>query len=348
MLFKHSFPENFIYHHSSGRRTNWLPALIGAVGSIAAGGLSAAAQSRQNKQNVNIAKDVMDYQWNNYGSPQAQMAAYKAIGVNPFASQGLNPSQPQSQIPDQISPMSAGFGFLGQLVAPMQELAQSAMAYRLLQSQAKGQEITNSLNEFDLGEIKPNEVEQMKKNISLLDYELTHIKPYELKNLQSDLATKSFGRHLTRKQLELIAEQILKTKAETAGVSLDNIRRQIDNQWRQIQYDAGMPMAEYYATKHGAALAYRQAQRTYQDYNINRSNEAKSEWQQSVIKNLNQFREQIDKFDFEKDLNFVPEPLRKLAAPMIRAVFYMLLNQMSQGMTDPLGTVGDVMRFLPK
>lgn len=329
-----------VFAHQIGPFHPWLPALIGAIGSIAAGGLSAAAQSRQNRQNIESGRDMMDYQWSRYGSPAAQLAAYKAAGINPFAQGNIQASQPQSQIPDQQSPASAGFGMLGSLIAPLQQLATSAMNYRLQQANVEGVELDNSLKKFDLGEIKPE----------------------TLKQIRAQIASTEAGTKLTNQQLKLVAKQILKAQLESQGLSFDNYQKMLDIEWKKVQLENDMPRSEAEFLKMQSQKIAKELDKLDSDIantkastraieqttNIRQTDEQRAQWQQDVIKNLNEFRDQIDKFDFEKEFSVVPEPLRKLAAPMIRAVFYMLLNQMSQGITDPLGTVGDVMRFIPK
>lgn len=337
-MFHNQFNNPIFTHQRSGQHC-WLPALIGALGSVAAGGLSMLGQKKQNAANIQASKDMMDYQWKNYGSPAAQLAAYKAIGVNPFASQGLNPQQPQSQIPDQISPVSAGLGFLGQLVEPLQQMANSVIARRQMQMDLINSIYDKDIKAFDLGEIKPTTLAHLKKSLELSDA--------ELKNLQSDLASKSLGRHLTKKQLELIANQILKVQAEKEGIELENWKRSVDANWRQIQFEAGMPMQEYYNLQHQGKNIQANTNKTNQNYRIDKNAESAAQSQQMVWKELEKFRDQIQNFNFEDSLKFLPEPMRKLGAPLIRSVFYMLLNEISSGMTDPLGRISEIMRFVP-
>lgn len=214
-------------------RQTWLPALIGGLAALTSAGITAISQHRQNKQNATLAKEQMDYQWQHYQSPQAQKSAYNAAGINPFVQGSIQSISPQSQIPDQLAPgvifgqqLSSFISPLVQLLMVNSQLKNIGAQTEKTQSEIAGQntlnqgyELDNRLKEFDLG----------------------HIKPETLKEIKSRIESTQAGTGLTRKQIKLAAENILKTQYEAQGVDLKNRYQQMENEWKRIQGEKGMP-----------------------------------------------------------------------------------------------------------
>lgn len=305
-MFSNSF-NNPIFTHQRRGFNQIIPALIGAIGSVAAGALAAHSQKKQNQQNVQTAKDLADYQWQNFSSPSAQLAAYHSAGINPFASGQLGQA-PQMQIPDQQSPGVVFGDALQTMVGNLSQLLQVEATIKNLNQQTdkaaaetQGQELLNSgiildnrLKEFDLGQIKPA----------------------TLKQIEAQIANTEAGSDLTRKQIKLAAEQILKTQYEAQGVDLKNRFQQMENEWKRIQGERGMPqnLAEWQEM---------QNQRLRQQINIDIPEEEYAKFRKQAFKNMETFFEEMNKpgtFD-----HFMGFNLGEGGKAMLRAVISMML-----------------------
>lgn len=110
------------------RKTNWLPAVIAAVGAVGAGLISASsskksadtslqAQRETNETNIQLASENRSWQerminqQNEYNSPESQMERYREAGINPYmamaegnVSSGAQMSVPQQDAPQVQSP----------------------------------------------------------------------------------------------------------------------------------------------------------------------------------------------------------------------------------------------------
>lgn len=242
--------NNVIFSHSRRVAHQWLPALIGALGTLAGGAVSAIGQSRQNKKNVQSAKDLAQYQWQNFDSPMAQKAAYQSAGINPFA-QGQLGQAPQMQVPDQAAP-GAQFGAavtsfiqpLAQLLAVSSQIKQLEAQTDMVNAQKEGVFIDNDLKRFDLGEFKPA----------------------ELKKLEADISATQAGEKLTRQEIKNAAYELIKMQAEKKGIDLDNLMKEMDNEWKKRQMDKRMPELQVENLE-------LQNSRLHQDYQINENNQ---------------------------------------------------------------------------
>lgn len=282
-------------------------ALITSLGSIGASALSAISQRNQNKQNVATAKDLMDYQYNNFQSPLAQMAAYKSAGINPFAQGSIQSESPSAQIPDQQAPGSLFSSTLSSLIEPLSSLATMNANFVKLQSEIDSQNLSNKLAELDLGEFKPRELEELNKRIESLDV----------------------GNKLTEKNISKVAEEILKYKAEIRGLTLDNVKKRYDIYQNDVFFKNGVPESL-------AKLSNAQLRRLQQEITIDESRELSGVFDRNYWKNLNDFQREFEKFKIEDYLGTLPHPMKRLAAPVLRAMIYGMLKQLTSLGSDPL------------
>lgn len=218
--------QNSIFTHQNRQFHCIVPALIGALGTIGAGAISAISQKNQNQQNISAAHDLARFQWQNFGSPQAQKNAYQAAGINPFAQGQISAQSPQMQVPDQQAPGLVFGQALQSFIAPFANLLAVNSQIKNLQAQTEQTEIAtqglsldNDLKRFDLGEIKPQ----------------------QLKLLMSQIANTDAASDLSRAQIKSIAYGILKTQAETQGIDLKNRFQEMENEWKKIQGDKKLP-----------------------------------------------------------------------------------------------------------
>lgn len=295
---------NMVFTHQRRGFTCVFPvaALIGAFGSLGAGAISAISQNKQNKSNIQASKDLAKYQWQNFVSPQAQMAAYHAAGVNPFASGELG-SSPQMQVPDQAAPGVLFGEHLSSFIQPFAQLLAVNSQIRNIEAQThqteiatEGLQIDNDLKRFDLGEFKPA----------------------ELKLLQRQISQTEVGTHLTRAQTKLIAYQILKTKSEKSGIDLKNRFQEMENEWKKIQGDAKMPQSQ---------VEWQQLQnkRLQQQINIDTPETEIAKVRTKLLKSLEHCFDKINSTDFKPNDNFMGIPLTEDSLPFIRAIVNMLL-----------------------
>lgn len=249
----------------------------------------------------------MQYQWNNYGSPQAQKAAYNAAGINPFAQGQISADTPQAQIPDQAAPGLVFGQALQSFIAPLSQLL-------AVQSQIKQIEaVTNKTDEETKGVSLANAGIELDNRLK--EFDLGYIKPETLKQIQAQIAQTESGTYLTRRQIKLVAEQILKTQYESQGVDLKNRYQQMENEWKRIQGEKGMPsnLAEWQEL---------QNRRLQQQINIDMPEESLRKVKENMFKN---FEKMFDIINSDKALgdNFMGIPL---VEPGQRALFRGLIS----------------------
>lgn len=292
-----------VFKHQTPRFHCIVPALIGALGTIGAGAIAATSQARQNKQNLATAKDLASYQWNNFGSPQAQKNAYQAAGINPFAQGQISADSPQMSVPDQQAPGVVFGSALQSFIAPFAQLLAVNSQIKNLQAQTEqtqtateGIQIDNDLKRFDLGEIKPQ----------------------QLRLLMSQISSTDAGRELTRAQTKQIAYNILKTQAETQGIDLRNRFQEMENEWKKIQGDKKMPenLAEWQRL---------QNERITQQMQIDAPGAEIAQVRTKLLKSLEKCFDQINSTNFKPNSNFMGIPLTEDTLPFIRAIVNMLL-----------------------
>lgn len=267
-MFQHS-----IFTHQSRQFHCIIPALIGALGTIGAGAIGAASQYRQNKQNLASARDMARYQWENFGSPQAQKSAYEAAGINPFAQGQISAQSPQMQVPDQQAPGLVFGQALQSFIVPFANLLAVNSQIKNLQAQTaqietstQGILLDNDLKRFDLGELKVKQLKLLEKQIE-----------------QTQAST-----NLSRAQIKSISYGILKTQSETQGINLQNRFQEMENEWKRIQGEKGMPstLAEWQEL---------QNRRLQQQINIDLPEEDLRKTKEAMFKNFH------DLFNFLND-----------------------------------------------
>lgn len=179
----------------------WLPAVIGAVGSIASGIIAARANKKAADSTNNLQRE-MYYDQQQYNTPSEQMARYRMAGLNPHLIYTQSNANSQA-IPAAVTPnydaaaqgaMSAFQGFQGSL--------NQGIEADLLRSQNENQIINNrmalidekikniDLNWYEIEKKTNNEflrqqIRQCKVAIRRSQYEIKRILPQQYKNLVS-------------------------------------------------------------------------------------------------------------------------------------------------------------------
>ena len=131
-------------------------ALIGGALTSLVGGLQHnQLQNQAFDKQVQAQKDLMRYQWNNFGSPLALAKSYAAAGFNPAAAMSngsMSASQPNAAAP--TAPMySTGIENLSELGSYLMSIAQAKKAgvdTKVSEEEAKNKVIERQRNEFEL------------------------------------------------------------------------------------------------------------------------------------------------------------------------------------------------------
>ena len=139
---------------------DWSSAIASGVNAF--GGLLGSGLSQSyNRENMALqnqyAKELMDYQWRNFQSPEAQVAAMTRAGLNPavlFGSGGKgafaapSPSMPSSspvQVPNVFDISSAAA-----FIKSVADAKKAGMDTKLSEQEIKNKEVERQLNEFNL------------------------------------------------------------------------------------------------------------------------------------------------------------------------------------------------------
>lgn len=124
--------------------------ILGAAGGQVLGSVANSlignAQAKSNAQySMNMQKDLLDYQWDKYGSPKAQLDSYAAAGVNPMVAlgqgsvRGSSPSVPSPQVSTAPVPFDTGLQNMPNAVLAAAEANKAGL-------EAEGQKLLNEYN----------------------------------------------------------------------------------------------------------------------------------------------------------------------------------------------------------
>lgn len=95
---------------------------IGALGSIGSSFLNGILNYNSMSKQVEYAKDLMQYQWENFTSPSAQVKSLAAAGINPAVALGDSTgftASPSVNMPSSHPPQVAGIQDIGNFVKAM-------------------------------------------------------------------------------------------------------------------------------------------------------------------------------------------------------------------------------------
>ena len=124
--------------------------ILGAAGGQVLGSVANSlignAQAKSNAQySMNMQKDLLDYQWNHFGSPKAQLDSYAAAGINPIVAlgqgsvRGASPSVSSPQVSTAPVPFDTGLQNMPNAVLAAAEANKAGM-------EAEGQKLLNDYN----------------------------------------------------------------------------------------------------------------------------------------------------------------------------------------------------------
>ena len=113
---------------------------IGALGSIATGFLNQAFNADSMDKQVAYAKELMDYEWQKYKSPFAQVQALAKAGLNPAVALGQGGSgfsaTPNPSMPSSTPPQIGGISDIGSFVQALASAKKAGL-------EAVGQDLEN-------------------------------------------------------------------------------------------------------------------------------------------------------------------------------------------------------------
>lgn len=304
---------------------DWLtPTIAGAsaLGSAAIGGASTAVQ---NKRQLKYTKQLMDYQWQNYGSPMAQKAAYSAAGINPQAQQGIQASQPQAnEMSTMQNPVMNALSIFTQFIPQITNMLSQSYQNDLITQQTEGTSLENMLKSYDLGEMKPLQKKQLEQIISNLE---------------------KTGQ-LTDKQISKVSQEIIKIMADTKGTNIDNLKKQLDYDWQKFKFDEGAPSVEMDILRNSESL--QKLENEIKGYERNRAKredsydqaifDSRKKFEIGYYHSLTQMQNAVEKFfsqgaDSMANEFFGGTPegkeLAKFVTPIFRGLMYMLIIKMA-------------------
>lgn len=301
---------------------DWVSPTIAGASALGSAAIGAAGTAVKNKKTLKYTKQLMDYQWQNYGSPSAMLGAYRAAGVNPFASQGLSPQQPQAQQFDYQSPALGGLQQFLSFIPQMAQLINQSYSNDLIKNQSEGQTLANEMAAFDLKNMKPEQLREIQASIDkiLADTELS------------------------KRQSDLVSKQILTEIFKANNLDADTEIKKLDYRWKNLQFEEGMPSIELDLLKHERDLKKWQAKEA--DY-IQRAS-GRRDQEDSVLfdvfkqNRINYFKQvgQFQKLALEalspEKLNdimeefSVPKGLRPFIQPIFYGMIFMMMDQISR------------------
>lgn len=303
---------------------DWItPTIAGAsaLGSAAIGGASTVVA---NKKQLKYTKQLMDYQWKNFGSPLAQKQAYDTAGINPNASQGIQASQPQVNEPSLQNPVMNALSVFTQFIPQITNMLSQSYNNDLITQQTEGTTLENMLKEYDLGEMKPLQKKQLEKIIENLD---------------------KTGQ-LTDKQIAKVSQEIIKIMAETKGTNYDNLKKKLDYDWQKFKYDEGAPSLEMDIMRNSESL--QKLDKELKGYDRNRAQredsyeqaifDSRKKFEIGYYKSLTQMQDAVEKFfsqgaDKIADEFFGGTPegkaLSQFVSPIFRGLMYMMIIKMA-------------------
>lgn len=262
---------------------SWVGGLLAGVGA-AIGGISSIfgakenrrAQRDANEANLELAKYQNQWnleQWNRenaYNTPAEQMRRLKQAGINPnlaFSNgtiDNVSASSPTAS-PMKVEPYLGNTQDMQSMVANVMTGLQAFETYKQAQNQTKLGETqvdylkadvlnkrahTEKLFEEKMGLQYDNYVKRELRdyNIDMFKLQMDDARAnISLKNAQTDVHRLSLS--FTKKQMELIAEQIIKTKQEVANLKTTNehtreliTREKLDNALRKQGINPSDPM----------------------------------------------------------------------------------------------------------
>ena len=122
---------------------------IGALGSLGSSFLGGILNQRNMDSQIERAKELMKYQWDNFQSPKAQVAALTAAGINPAVALGQGGSgftaTPSPSMPTSQALPVPQIGDIGQFVLAMANAKKAGL-------ESVGQELENQFSESVLDE----------------------------------------------------------------------------------------------------------------------------------------------------------------------------------------------------
>lgn len=301
---------------------DWVSPTIAGASALGSAAIGAAGTAVKNKKTLKYTKQLMDYQWQNYGSPSAMLGAYRAAGINPFASQGLSPQQPQAQQFDYQSPALGGLQQFLSFIPQMAQLINQSYSNDLIKNQSEGQTLANEMAAFDLKNLKPEQLREIQASIDKI------------------LADTD----LSKRQSELVSKQILTEVFKANNLDADTELKKLDYRWKSLQFEEGMPSIELDLLKHERDLKKWQAKEA--DY-TQRASGRKDQEDQVLFDVFNQNRinyyKQVGQFqklalealspdklnDIMEEFN-VPKGLRPFIQPIFYGMIFMMMDQISR------------------
>lgn len=239
--------------------------LSGVIGGLPSAGVNMLLNTIGMKQQKDAAKDMMDYQWKNFQSPQAQVNALAAAGINPAVALGQggtgafaspSPSMPSS-VPVAVDGVANMLSSLTQLKKVDkenelvdQEIYKTLAEKGLIDEQRHGQAIANTIA-FQYGDKEAAaKVANLGAQAALAASQKDNV---EAEKLLVDL----------KRDTEKIYQGLLKQNKLKAALEVKNYQRYIDSLVNSNNASAEASRAS--ATASSASAELTTSQKDYQE-----------------------------------------------------------------------------------
>lgn len=197
---------------------------VGALGSIGSSFLNAAFNRSAMKDQLAASKELMDYQWQKFQSPLAQVNSLAAAGINPAVALGQGGSgftaTPSAAMPTSVPPQIGGISDLGSFVKALAEAKKANL-------EGVGKQLENTFNEQTLSDrVKAVGLQNRwtESNIVKVDQEISKI--------VADINVLQHDAEIRRIDAEKHSELIDKTIA--SYVAANNLSNQQANEIRTL------------------------------------------------------------------------------------------------------------------
>lgn len=245
-----------------------IPALIGAA--AASGGANilsslignAFATSNQAKQ-VEQSKELMNYQWENFGSPEAQVKSLAKAGLNPVAMFGQNSgavSSPSPAMPSSVPFQVDGIESIGNFIKSLADAKKSGAEMPLIDA-----EIEKALAEKNLTQVKTDA--QKLANLIQVQYGDKE-KAANIANLYANaqlaLSSKDLNeaeKVLTelKQQTEKVTKELTEKRKAQVALEVDFYPKQIEEQLKTLRSQQSANYASAEASEAASELSFAQA-----------------------------------------------------------------------------------------
>lgn len=159
-----------------GAPVNLLPQVvssgIGALGSLASTFLNQSLNRESMYDQIKLSKELMDYQWEKFQSPEAYVKSLAAAGVNPAAAFGegkYSVSSPSVSMPSSTPATISGISDISSFVKALAEAKKAGIDVKDVEQDIKNKQLQNDREAFELRLRKEFGLKESAANLALAE-----------------------------------------------------------------------------------------------------------------------------------------------------------------------------------